>query len=271
MALGPLPGDPFDALGDPNRRAIVELLRSGDRSVGQLADELPISRPAVSRHLRLLRRAGLVTDRAEGTRRLYRLHDEGIAVVREYLEQVWGEATARFRLLAENHTDHDSTDRGPPLTEPIEIEFTVACAPERAFDLWTSKASLWWPRDHTVSGQPGLTVVFEPRPGGRIYERTRAGVEHDWGEMLAWEPPHRLAYRWHLALDRADATEVEVTFRGDAEGDGDAGRTTITIVHSGWDRLGPAGPGLRRRNRRGWAGLIPLYQRACTDPPGGAP
>lgn len=68
----------------------------------QLADELPISRPAVSRHLRLLKQAGLVTDRAEGTRRLYRLHDEGIAVVRDYLEQVWGDATARFRLLAEN-------------------------------------------------------------------------------------------------------------------------------------------------------------------------
>jgi DNA-binding transcriptional ArsR family regulator len=101
-ALRDLSGDPFDALGDPNRRAIVELLRAGDRSVGQLADALPISRPAVSRHLRLLKDAGLVTDRAEGTRRLYRLHDEGIAAVRDYLEQVWGEAAARFSLLADN-------------------------------------------------------------------------------------------------------------------------------------------------------------------------
>jgi DNA-binding transcriptional ArsR family regulator len=74
----------------------------GDKSVQQLADELPISRPAVSRHLRLLKRAGLVSDRAEGTRRLYRLHDEGVAVVRDYLEQVWGEAAARFRLVADN-------------------------------------------------------------------------------------------------------------------------------------------------------------------------
>src|SRR3954454_10488033 len=102
IALDPLPGDPFDALGDPNRRAIVELLGAGDRSVRELADALPISRPAVSRHLRLLREAGLVTDRAVGTRRLYRLHDEGIDAVREYLEQVWGEAAARFTLLAEN-------------------------------------------------------------------------------------------------------------------------------------------------------------------------
>ena len=102
MPLASLSGDPFDALGDPNRRAIVEQLRAGDRSVQQLADALPISRPAVSRHLRLLKRAGLVTDRAQGTRRLYRLHDDGIDAVREYLEAVWGEAAARFRLAAEN-------------------------------------------------------------------------------------------------------------------------------------------------------------------------
>ena len=94
--------NPFEALGDPNRRAIVELLGSGDHSVQQLADAMPISRPAVSRHLRLLKEAGLVTDRAEGTRRLYRLHDEGAEAVRAYLEQVWGEAAARFKLTAEN-------------------------------------------------------------------------------------------------------------------------------------------------------------------------
>ena len=97
-----LAGDPFDALGDPNRRAIVELLGAGERSVREIADALPISRPAVSRHLRLLKQAGLVTDRAEGTRRLYRLHGEGIEAVRAYLEQVWGEAAARFKIAAEN-------------------------------------------------------------------------------------------------------------------------------------------------------------------------
>ena len=110
MPLHPLPGDPFGALGDPNRRAIVELLAKGDRSVSELAGELPISRPAVSRHLRLLKEAGLVADRAEGTRRLYRLDDEGIAAVREYLEQVWGEAAARFRLVAENTRERRGQD-----------------------------------------------------------------------------------------------------------------------------------------------------------------
>jgi DNA-binding transcriptional ArsR family regulator len=95
-------GEVFEALGDPHRRAILELLSDRPRSVQEIADELPISRPAVSRHLRLLKDAGLVTDEAAGTRRYYRLDDMGAAAVREYMERVWGEAAARFRLVAEN-------------------------------------------------------------------------------------------------------------------------------------------------------------------------
>ena len=95
-------GDPFEALGDPNRRAIVELLGARARSVQELADELPISRPAVSRHLRLLKQAGLVVEQPRGTRRIYQLHDEGVTALRAYVERVWGEAGARFRLVAAN-------------------------------------------------------------------------------------------------------------------------------------------------------------------------
>jgi DNA-binding transcriptional ArsR family regulator len=94
--------DPFEALGDPNRRAIVELLASGGRSVREVADELPISRPAVSRHLRLLKEAGLVVEEPQGTRRIYRLHDEGVEAVEIFLTQVWGDFSTRFRLMAEN-------------------------------------------------------------------------------------------------------------------------------------------------------------------------
>jgi len=95
-------GDPFDALGDPNRRAIVELLGAGERSVQEIADVLPISRPAVSRHLRLLKQAGLVIEKPHGTRRIYQLHDRGMEAVQAYLERVWGDAAARFRLVAQN-------------------------------------------------------------------------------------------------------------------------------------------------------------------------
>jgi DNA-binding transcriptional ArsR family regulator len=97
-------GDPFDALGDPNRRAIVELLGAGERSVQEIADVLPISRPAVSRHLRLLKRAGLVVEKPRGTRRIYQLHDQGVEAVQAYVERVWGEAALRFRLVAANTT-----------------------------------------------------------------------------------------------------------------------------------------------------------------------
>jgi DNA-binding transcriptional ArsR family regulator len=100
--------DAFVALGDTNRRAIVELLREGDRSVQEIADALPISRPAVSRHLRLLKDAGLVIDHPEGARRLYRLHDEGVAAARQYLEGLWGDVARRFKLVAEN----TKSDRG---------------------------------------------------------------------------------------------------------------------------------------------------------------
>jgi DNA-binding transcriptional ArsR family regulator len=94
--------DPFEALGDPNRRAIVERLAAHPQSVGDLAATLPISRPAVSRHLKLLKEAGLVVEAPEGTRRIYRLHDEGIAALEQYLVSVWGDAVGRFRLVAEN-------------------------------------------------------------------------------------------------------------------------------------------------------------------------
>ncbi len=102
MTATNLAGDPFDALGDPNRRAIVELLGARGRSVRELAEALPISRPAVSRHLRLLKEAGLVVEEPRGTRRIYRLHAEGVEAVERYLIQVWGDAAARFRLMAEN-------------------------------------------------------------------------------------------------------------------------------------------------------------------------
>ncbi len=95
---------PFEALADPNRRAILELLGEGERSVQQLADELPISRPAVSRHLRLLKEAGLVEPEVVGTRRVYRLQGEGIEAVQHYLESVWGDVARRFALAAENTT-----------------------------------------------------------------------------------------------------------------------------------------------------------------------
>jgi uncharacterized protein YndB with AHSA1/START domain len=141
--------------------------------------------------------------------------------------------------------------------DALELEFTVACDADRAFSLWAEQTTRWWPHGHSVSADRGLTVTFEPRPGGRIYERTPSGAEHDWGEVLAWEPPHRLVYLWHLRFDRADATEVEVTFTPFADG------TRVRIEHRGWERLGAVAHERRDRNRRGWASVTEHYRRVA--------
>ncbi len=145
------------------------------------------------------------------------------------------------------------------MIEPIRLAFEVACPPDHAFEVWTGRIGTWWPADHTVSGEPGLAVVLEPRRGGRIYERTAAGVEHDWGQVTVWEPPGRFAYLWHIGRDRADATEVEIRFVGRG---GDA--TLVEIEHRGWEALGDEATSWRERNGGGWASLLPHYVAAAT-------
>jgi DNA-binding transcriptional ArsR family regulator len=94
-------GDPgLGLLGDPSRRAIFELLARRPRSVHELAAQLPISRPAVSQHLRVLREGGLVTSRADGTRRVYRLNPDGVGALRAYLDRVWDDALTAFQKVA---------------------------------------------------------------------------------------------------------------------------------------------------------------------------
>jgi uncharacterized protein YndB with AHSA1/START domain len=147
----------------------------------------------------------------------------------------------------------------PPI-EPIRLTFEVSCPVELAFDVWTNQLARWWPLDHTVSAEPALSVVLEGRLGGRIFERTPSGVEHDWGEVTIWEPPSRLGYTWHLNRDRGDATDVEIRFvpRGDAA-------TQVEIEHRGWERLGGRSEDWRARNERGWSTLIPHYEEAATQ------
>ena len=144
------------------------------------------------------------------------------------------------------------------MIEPIRLAFDIDAPPAHAFDVWTARIGQWWPADHTVTADPGMTVVLEPRSGGRIFERTAAGDEHEWGEVTVWEPPSRLVYLWHLRRDRADATEVEIRFleRG---GTG----TRVEIEHRGWEVLGRDGESWRDRNRGGWATLVPAYVAAA--------
>jgi DNA-binding transcriptional ArsR family regulator len=91
----------LSALGDPTRRAIFECLARQPMAVGQLSAELPVTRPAVSQHLKVLKQAGLVADQAEGTRRIYRIDPTGVQAIRNYLDQMWGQALAGFQDAAE--------------------------------------------------------------------------------------------------------------------------------------------------------------------------
>jgi hypothetical protein len=141
--------------------------------------------------------------------------------------------------------------------QPLTLSFELACSAEHAFTVWTSKIDSWWPADHTVSGDPA-SVVLERRVGGRIYETTKDGSEHDWGEIVAWEPPRRFAYLWHLRSRRDDATDVDIRFV-----ELDTSTSRIDIVHSGWERLGTEAQSWRDRNNGGWATLLPHFVTAA--------
>jgi hypothetical protein len=147
-----------------------------------------------------------------------------------------------------------------PVTEPLRFSFDVACSAEHAFAVWTSGIDAWWPRDHTVTADPGLVVVLQGRVGGRIYERTPDGAEHDWGEVTAWAPPTQLGYRWHLGQDPAAATDVDVRFVAL-----DTTATRIDVEHSGWDTLGLRAEVLRNRNRLGWDAFLAHYVPAIAE------
>lgn len=145
------------------------------------------------------------------------------------------------------------------MTAPLRITFDVACPVEHAFAVWTSRIGAWWPADHSVTGRPAAVVV-EGGVGGRIYERGADGVEHDWGEITEWQPPHRLAYLWHLGRDRTEATEVEIDFAAAGPA-----ATRVDINHRGWDRFGGSASAWRERNQAGWESLLPHYLTALTE------
>jgi DNA-binding transcriptional ArsR family regulator len=102
-------GHPLDALGDPTRRQIFELLRAGPRSVGELAGDLPVSRPAVSQHLKVLKEAGLVADEPRGAARIYRIHADGLRELRDWLDGFWDEALTNFKAHAERDAEGDES------------------------------------------------------------------------------------------------------------------------------------------------------------------
>jgi uncharacterized protein YndB with AHSA1/START domain len=144
-----------------------------------------------------------------------------------------------------------------PSIEPVVKQITVACTPEDAFRYFTRDFSKWWPAaTHSVVAYASefkhepAAVIFDPRVGGRIFERAYSGEEHAWGSVLAWEPPQRVSFSFHPGRDERQAQMVEVTFFPAPEG------TTVVLTHSGWEKLGATARTSRDRYDQGWVGVF---------------
>ena len=248
-------GDPFDALGDPNRRAIVELLGARRRSVRELADALPISRPAVSRHLRLLKEAGLVVEEPRGTRRDLppprRGRRGGPRLPRTGLGRGRGTLPARRR-------EHDAR----AVIEPIRLAFEVACPADHAFDgLDRADRAVVAGRPHGLGrGRTGGRPRAAPRrpdlradappASSTTGARSRSGSRRAGSSTCGTS-----------GATAADATEVEIRFVERGDGDdarrdrasrlGGARRRGRVVARPERRRLGDPAAALHRRRRRG--------------------
>jgi uncharacterized protein YndB with AHSA1/START domain len=141
--------------------------------------------------------------------------------------------------------------------ESVVKKITVACTPEEAFRYFTDDFSMWWPvATHSVVAYASefkdkpAAVIFEPRVGGRLFERTRSGEEHVWGTVLAWQPPVRVMFSFHPGRDDKEAQNVEVTFSPGAEG------ARVVLTHSGWEKLTGNAQQTRDRYNQGWEGVF---------------
>jgi uncharacterized protein YndB with AHSA1/START domain len=154
--------------------------------------------------------------------------------------------------------------------EPVVKTVTVSCTPEEAFRYFTADFGRWWPAaTHSVVAYASQfedkpsTVILEPRVSGRIFERTRAGEEHAWGNVLVWQPPTRVAFSFHPGRDEQRAQTVEVTFAAAPGG------TTVVLTHSGWDKLGADALQGRDSYNQGWEVVFvtayPQYVRTYTS------
>jgi uncharacterized protein YndB with AHSA1/START domain len=129
---------------------------------------------------------------------------------------------------------------------PIVKTVTVRCTPARAFTLFVEDFPRWWPLSRVHTGPDPVDCAIEPRIGGRVFERASDGRETPWGTVLAYDPPHRLAFSWVVQLSADQAQLVEIRFTAEADG------TMVELTHSGWETLGEAAASLRDRYDRGW-------------------
>lgn len=145
-----------------------------------------------------------------------------------------------------------------PQDDAVEKAIVVRCTIETAFHVWTTQIDVWWPKGHSISGDPATSVAIEPFVGGRLYERTAAGAEHVWGVVTAWAPPRQLAYHWYLGSGPEQPSLVEVRFS--AEG---ARTTRVSVIHRGPELLGERWAHTSPRFSAAWEHVLPSFSAAC--------
>jgi DNA-binding transcriptional ArsR family regulator/uncharacterized protein YndB with AHSA1/START domain len=251
------------ALGDPTRRAIFERLVEGPSAVTELASTVPVSRPAVSQHLKVLKSAGLVVERQSGKQRIYRVDPAGLAALRAELDGFWTKTLAAYKTVVEQTTKEDRM--GTPATDTSMRTSVVVEAPiDRAFDVFTNDFGRFKPSEHNLLPAEIAETVFEPHVGGYLYDRGVDGSECRWARVLAYEPPHRLLLswsispHWQLETDAERESEWEVRFVAETPE-----RTRVELEHRHLDRHGEGWEGLREgvAGGEGW----PLYLERYAD------
>jgi uncharacterized protein YndB with AHSA1/START domain len=138
---------------------------------------------------------------------------------------------------------------------------TVRCPNDRAFRVFTEEMGTWWPLEtHSIAvdqelGQRATALRIDTREGGRVEEVLEDGSTRDWGEIVVWDPPHRVVYAWKPNDRPTPPTEVEVRFTGDGD------QTLVEVEHRGWDRLGSASDEIRPlyASEDGWTMVLGLY------------
>lgn len=145
-----------------------------------------------------------------------------------------------------------------PDTASVQRVITVHCAIATAFRVWTEQIDIWWPKNHSRSGDPNTVVVLEGRVGGRLYERDSAGREYHWGEIVAWEPPQRLVYHWYLGSSPEQPSLVVITFHAEAPT-----RTRVEVVHRGPELIGERWPIASPIFHAAYGHLLPAFAAAC--------
>ncbi len=245
----------LEALGVETRRLIYQMLHERPRSVQELADGLPVSRPAVSQHLKVLVDAGLAQSSALGTRHIYSIDPAGVGLLRAWTDGMWDEAIDSFTVFAQRKEKDMLAEEIK--VEPIVKSRNLTLSADRAFQLFTEKIAEWWPLStHSIGADKAVSVRIEARVGGKILETMTDGEECEWGTVTNWEQGRRLEFTWHPGRDEEEQTQVELRFR--EVGDG----CEMILIHTGWEVRGDRAMEARSSYDAGWDLVLANFENA---------